>query len=58
MAKQMTKKKFESYEVYDGDGRSVGRVVLPRQRRFVGSTNGTVYLRRPPTLAPKGPQAA
>ena len=38
--------RFDSYEVYDDRGHSVGRVVLPRQSRFVGTSRGTVYLRR------------
>ena len=51
--------RFESYEVYDDEGNSVGRVVLPRQSRFFGTTRGTVLLRRQPPVKPaKGPRAA
>lgn len=39
--------RFESYEVYDSQGKSVGLVVLPRQTRFTGPTSPTVFLRRP-----------
>lgn len=50
---------FDSYEVYDDRGHSVGRVVLPRQSRFVGTSRGTVYLRRqPPIKSRSGSQAA
>ncbi|MBL8985187.1 MAG: hypothetical protein SFV24_20675 [Gemmatimonadales bacterium] len=44
--------RYESYEVYDEEGNSVGRVVLPRQTRFFGSTRGTVFLRRQPPVKP------
>jgi len=48
----MTRKRpidrYESYEVYDERGRSVGRVVLPRRRNALGRGGDTVLLRRPP----------
>lgn len=51
--------RYESYEVYDDQGNSVGRVVLPRQTRFFGTTRGTVFLRRqPPVKTTRGPRAA
>ncbi|MGE0440356.1 MAG: hypothetical protein AB7L66_03715 [Gemmatimonadales bacterium] len=58
MAKQPPHPQFESYEVYDEHGMSVGRVVLPRRRQFTGSTKGTVYLRRQPSPRPRTPRAA
>ncbi len=51
--------RFESYEVYDERGNSVGRVILPRRARFFGTSRGTVYLRRqPPLRSAKGSRAA
>ena len=51
--------RFDSYEVYDDRGNSVGRVILPRQSRFFGTSRGTVYLRRqPPIKSRSGSQAA
>ncbi len=51
--------RFECYEVYDDKGNSVGRVILPRQSRFFGTSRGTVYLRRqPPLRSTKGSRAA
>ncbi len=59
MAPTNRRDRFESYEVYDQWGKSVGRVVLPRQTRFTGQTSGTVFLRRPPGPKPKSnPRAA
>ena len=63
MPPKMKPKRFESYEVYDQQGNPVGRVVLPRQSRFLGAERGTVYLDRQPTLQRRGstnsnPQAA
>ncbi len=40
--------RFEGYEVYDEQGNSVGRVILPRQTRPFGPASGTVYLSRQP----------
>ncbi|MHB1327960.1 MAG: hypothetical protein ACYC2K_07135 [Gemmatimonadales bacterium] len=40
--------RFEGYEVYDEQGNSVGRVILPRQPRPFGPTRGTVFLSRQP----------
>jgi hypothetical protein len=51
--------RFESYEVFDDHGNSVGRVILPRQQRFFGSTRGTIYLNRQPRVkSTTGPRAA
>ena len=59
MAPIKRRDRFESYEVYDNQGKSVGRVVLPRQTRFTGQTSGTVFLRRPLGPKPKSsPRAA
>ncbi len=59
MAPIKRRDRFESYEVYDNQGKSVGRVVLPRQTRFTGPTSGTVFLRRPMGPKPKSnPRAA
>jgi len=59
MAPPKRRDRFESYEVYDEHGKSVGRVVLPRQTRFTGPANGTVFLRRPaPPRSKPNPQAA
>jgi hypothetical protein len=63
MAPKTKPNRFESYEVYDHQGNPVGRVVLPRQSRFLGSERGTVYLNRQPALHRNGstksnPQAA
>lgn len=59
MAPNHRRDRFESYEVYDKQGKSVGRVVLPRQTRFTGQTSGTVFLRRPTGLKPRSnPRAA
>ena len=52
MPLQTRRERYESYEVYDDHGNSVGRVVLPRQQRFFGTTNGTVFLRRQPNGKP------
>jgi len=52
MSLRAKRERFESYEVYDDQGNSVGRVVLPRQQRFFGNTRGTVYLRRQPSIKP------
>ncbi len=46
MTRQEKPSRYESYEVYDHQGNPVGRVVLPRQRRFLGAERGTVYLNR------------
>jgi len=40
--------RFKGYEVYDDQGNSVGRVILPKERRLFGPANGTVFLRRDP----------
>lgn len=48
----------ESYEVFDHHGNPVGRVVLPRQRRFLGAERGTVFLNRQPTLRHRRPQTS
>ncbi len=59
MSLKTKQERFESYEVYDDQGKSVGRVVLPRQHRFFGTSRGTVYLRRQPMLKPRsGSRAA
>lgn len=59
MTLKARQERFESYEVYDDEGKSVGRVVLPRQSRFFGNTRGTVLLRRqPPAKGTRGPRAA
>lgn len=50
MALRTLRDRFESYEVYDENGNSVGRVIFPRQRRFFGPERGTVYLSRQPKL--------
>ena len=39
---------YESYEVYDDEGNSVGRVMLPKTSRLFGSAEGTVLLQRQP----------
>jgi hypothetical protein len=47
--------RFETYEVFDEQGHSVGRVILPKRPRFLGAEQGTVYLRRdPPHLRDAG----
>jgi hypothetical protein len=51
MTLQARHERFEKYEVYDEDGNPVGCVVLPRQPRFLGPREGTVYLRRQPRLS-------
>jgi hypothetical protein len=63
MTRKSKETRYESYEVYDDHGNAVGRVVLPRQRRFLGAERGTVYLNRQPTLRrgalrSRNPQAA
>jgi len=63
MTRKSKDTRHETYEVYDDHGNTVGRVVLPRQRRFLGAERGTVYLNRQPSLrrgaAPsRNPQAA
>jgi hypothetical protein len=35
-----------SYDLFDGAGRSTGRVALPARTRLVGFGNGVVYLAR------------
>ena len=45
--------RVETYEVYDEDGKAVGRVILPRRGRFLGPQEGTVYLRRQPKVKVK-----
>lgn len=56
MTTKTTKDRFESYEVFDDEGKSVGRVVLPRSRRMFGTSRGTVFLNRQPPR-PMRPQA-
>lgn len=51
MGHKIRQERFESYEVYDDKGNSVGRVVFPKAVRSAGS-RGTVYLRRQPPLRP------
>ncbi len=59
MAESKRRDRFEGYEVYDSQGKSVGRVILPRATRLPGPSHGTVFLRRQPVLRPKSkPQAA
>lgn len=61
MTVKVTKDRFESYEVFDAAGKSVGRVILPRSKRMFGTDRGTVYLnRQPPRIAktPAKPRAA
>ena len=48
MPTQIKQDRFEGYEVYDEQGNSVGRVILPRQPRPFGPTRGTVFLSRQP----------
>lgn len=48
--------RYQSYEVYDERGNPVGRVVLPRQRRFLGAERGTVFMSRQPALRHNGSQ--
>lgn len=48
MPVEITQDRFEGYEVYDDQGNSVGRVILPRQARPFGPTRGTVFLSRQP----------
>ncbi|MEO8448683.1 MAG: hypothetical protein ABI647_02770 [Gemmatimonadota bacterium] len=47
----------ESYEVYDDEGNSVGRVVLPKTRRLFGSGEGTVLMQRQPDPRPNRSQS-
>jgi hypothetical protein len=49
---------IESYEVYDDEGNSVGRVVLPKTRRLFGSGEGTVLMQRRPDPRPSRSHAA
>ena len=59
MTLKTKQERLESYEVYDDRGNSVGRVILPRQSRFFGTSRGTVYLRRqPPIKSRSGSRAA
>ena len=58
MTTKARKDRYESYEVYDQQGIPVGRVVFPRQRRFLGAERGTVYLNRQPTLQRRGSQSS
>lgn len=58
MTLQPRSQSFDSYEVYDEDGHSVGQVILPRNLRPFGRTKGTVYLQRPPVTSPQHPHAA
>jgi len=48
MPVEIKQDRFEGYEVYDEQGNSVGRVILPRQARPFGPTRGTVFLSRQP----------
>ena len=48
----------ESYEVYDDEGNSVGRVVLPKTRRLFGSGEGTILMQRQPEPRPSRSNAA
>jgi hypothetical protein len=43
------RKELESYEVYDEQGNSVGRVTLATRRRKGDDSGRTVYLRRDPS---------
>ncbi|MBM4187050.1 MAG: hypothetical protein FJ206_07025 [Gemmatimonadetes bacterium] len=53
MTTKATNDRFETYEVFDERGRSVGRVILPRSRRMFGAEKGTVLLtRQPPKTSP------
>lgn len=38
---------FDTLEVFDERGRTVGSVTLPSDPRLFGSEKGTVYLNRP-----------
>ncbi len=59
MAPSNRRDRFESYEVYDSRGKSVGRVILPRQTRSTGPGSATVFLRRPAMPKPGAkPRAA
>jgi hypothetical protein len=61
METKATRERFESYEVFDDKGNSVGRVILPRSRRMFGTNRATVFLNRQPprTAARSGkPRAA
>lgn len=55
MATKTNKDRYETYEVFDERGRSVGRVVLPRTRRPFGTDRGTVYLNRQTPKVPATP---
>lgn len=49
----------DSYEVYDAEGKSVGRVVFPVRRPVIDrATRATVYLQRRPAPRSGGPRAA
>lgn len=48
MAVEIKQDRFEGYEVYDDQGNSVGRVILPKQARPFGPTRGTVFMSRQP----------
>lgn len=49
----------DSYEVYDAEGHSVGRVVFPSRRPVIDRhTGATVYLQRRPAPRSGGPKAA
>ena len=52
MGQTIRQERFESYEVYDDKGNSVGRVVFPKATRSSAAGRGTVYLRRQPPLRP------
>lgn len=54
MSQQGKTERFESYEVYDDQGNSVGRVVFPKSGRISSGPRATVYLRRqPPARTPR-----
>jgi len=50
--------RFEAYEVFDDQGKSVGRVILPKEPRLFGPARGTVFLRRDPPRPSSPPRAA
>jgi len=58
MALRTKQDRFEGYEVYDDQGKSVGRVILPKEARLFGPTRGTVFLRRDPPRPSSPPRAA
>lgn len=53
MTVKVEHERVETYDVYDEDGKPVGRVVLPRRAHFLGRAKETVFLNRQPGLRPR-----